>query len=187
MDQFNFDSYPSTNFNEINLTWILETIVELKRIVEEDHPTIVFPIAVNQGGTGATTAEEARQNLGIGGGGGGVTSVNGKTGVVVLIPSDIGALPDSYTPPVQSVNGQTGAVNLSIPQAATSAPADLGASAAVGNGTTWARSNHVHKRPTLSELGAMAAVTGTAVGQVLTWTGSAWAAQALPLYTGSVI
>lgn len=58
--------------------------------------------------------------------------------------------------PVQSVNGQTGAVTVTVPSAATSAPADLGASAAVGNGTTWARSNHVHKRPTAAEIGAYA-------------------------------
>ena len=39
-----------------------------------------------------------------------VTSVNGKTGAVVLDADDVGALPDDYTPPVTSVNGQTGAV-----------------------------------------------------------------------------
>lgn len=41
-----------------------------------------------------------------------VDSVNGKTGVVVLDAQDVGALPDSYTPPVISVNGKTGAVVL---------------------------------------------------------------------------
>ena len=46
----------------------------------------------------------------------GVDSVNGQTGTVVLTASDVGALPDSYTPPaapVQSVNGKTGSVVLS--------------------------------------------------------------------------
>jgi len=45
-----------------------------------------------------------------------VTSVAGKTGAVTLVASDVGALPDDYTPPaapVQSVNGKTGAVQLS--------------------------------------------------------------------------
>src|SRR5690625_101145 len=45
-----------------------------------------------------------------------VTSVAGKTGAVTLVASDVGALPDDYTPPaapVQSVNGETGAVQLS--------------------------------------------------------------------------
>ena len=44
-----------------------------------------------------------------------VASVNGKTGDVVLTASDVGALPDTYTPPaapVDSVNGQTGTVVL---------------------------------------------------------------------------
>lgn len=51
-----------------------------------------------------------------------VQSVNGQTGDVMLTAADVGALPDSYTPPaapVQSVNGQTGAVTL--------AAADVGA------------------------------------------------------------
>ena len=44
-----------------------------------------------------------------------VQSVNGETGAVQLSAADVGALPDSYTPPaapVQSVNGETGAVTL---------------------------------------------------------------------------
>lgn len=39
---------------------------------------------------------------------------------------------------------------------------------------------------TAADVGAMGAVTGTTAGQVLTWTGSAWAAQALPVYNGGV-
>lgn len=50
-----------------------------------------------------------------GGGGGAVDSVNGQTGTVVLTASDVGALPTSYTPPVTSVNSQTGAVSIAIP------------------------------------------------------------------------
>ena len=41
-----------------------------------------------------------------------VSSVNGYTGAVTLNASDVGALPSSYTAPVSSVNGQTGAVSL---------------------------------------------------------------------------
>lgn len=41
-----------------------------------------------------------------------VSSVNNKTGAVVLDASDVGALPDSYTAPVSSVNSKTGAVVL---------------------------------------------------------------------------
>lgn len=41
-----------------------------------------------------------------------VTSVNGQIGDVVLTPSLIGAMPDTYTAPVASVNGKTGSVVL---------------------------------------------------------------------------
>ena len=86
--------------------------------------------------------------------------------------------------PVQSVNGSTGAVTINVPSAATSAPADLGASAAVGNGTTWARSNHVHKRPTAAEIGAIAAPSSPASGAFLVYNGSAWVAQTLATWQG---
>ena len=41
-----------------------------------------------------------------------VTSVNSKTGAVTLNASDVGALPSSYVAPVQSVDGQTGNVQI---------------------------------------------------------------------------
>ena len=42
------------------------------------------------------------------------TEVNGKTGAsITLTASDVGALPDTYTAPVTSVNSKTGAVSLS--------------------------------------------------------------------------
>lgn len=98
--------------------------------------------------------------------GGAVDSVNGQTGDVVLTASDVGALPDTTTiptktsdltndsgfvdasaaasaAPVQSVNGQTGAVSLSIPSSAADVgaiPAPSSASAGdflVYNGTAW--------------------------------------------------
>jgi hypothetical protein len=43
---------------------------------------------------------------------GAVTSVNGKTGAVVLDADSVGALPDSYVAPVTSVNGEAGVVVL---------------------------------------------------------------------------
>ena len=45
-------------------------------------------------------------------GGGAVNSVNGQTGTVVLGAADVGALPDTYTAPVTSVNTRTGAVTV---------------------------------------------------------------------------
>ena len=49
---------------------------------------------------------------GDGPGPGGVTSVNGKVGDVVLDAADVDALPDTYTPPVTSVNSKTGDITL---------------------------------------------------------------------------
>lgn len=61
-------------------------------------------------------------------GGGAVTSVNNKTGAVTLTASDVGALPDTYTAPVTSVAGSTGAVTsktiLSDPSTSTTAGSD---------------------------------------------------------------
>ena len=80
-----------------------------------------------------------------GGGGGLVDSVNGMIGAVVLSASDVGAIPSPSSAssgnflkysgsswiadnaPVTSVNGNTGAVSLSIP----STPSDIGAEPAV--------------------------------------------------------
>ena len=45
-------------------------------------------------------------------GSGAVDSVNGQTGTVILDASDVGALPDTYTAPVSSVNTRTGAVTV---------------------------------------------------------------------------
>ena len=80
-----------------------------------------------------------------GGGGGAVDSVNGQTGVVVLTASDVGALPDntvipsktsdltndsgfitSSGAPVQSVNGQTGSVSISVPSKTSDLQNDSG-------------------------------------------------------------
>ena len=175
---FNWNFFPHTNFNEINLDWILDCLK-----------------ALTGGDTGKILAKKSANDFDFewvddsGGGGGAVDSVNGKTGTVVLNASDVGALPDTYTAPVTSVNGQTGAVSLSIPSAATTAPADLGANAAVGTGTTWARSNHVHKRPTAADIGAIAAPQNPSDGQFLVFDSDLgrWIAYTLPVYNGGVI
>lgn len=62
-------------------------------------------------GTGVTSYSVARMGVD---GEGSVSSVNNVSpdgsGNVTLVPSDIGALPDTYTAPVTSVNGNTGTV-----------------------------------------------------------------------------
>lgn len=64
-------------------------------------------ITITQGGEtkGSFTLNQAADEtiaLDAGGGGGAVDSVNGKTGVVVLGASDVGALPDSTSIPTES-------------------------------------------------------------------------------------
>lgn len=54
----------------------------LSRIAGEDHPIPDYPI---------TREEQYLAAIAEGGGGGAVSSVNGKTGDVVLVPSDLGA------------------------------------------------------------------------------------------------
>lgn len=55
---------------------------------------------------------------------------------------------------VTSVNGQTGDVTITIPSASTATPADLG-TASAGSSANYARADHVHKKPTASDVGAL--------------------------------
>lgn len=96
---------------------------------------------------------------------GAVSSVNGKTGAVVLDATDVGALPDdttyvssfngstgavTYTAPVTSVNGNTGDVTVTVPSASSATPQALG-TAAAGSSTDYSRADHVHAKPTYSK------------------------------------
>lgn len=100
-----------------------------------------------------------------------VQSVNGKTGAVVLDASDVGALPDgtvipsktsdltndsgfvnaagaATAAPVQSVNGQTGAVTISVPSASSSGTPAMDGTANRGSSDEYARADHVHPTDT---------------------------------------
>lgn len=103
--------YSYTDFNKINLDWIMR---KLKQQIEG-------LVASVNGKTGNVILDASDVHalpdtyvppaaL--------VDSVNGKQGVVVLDYTDVGALPDTYTPPaapVQSVNTQTGDVVIPVP------------------------------------------------------------------------
>lgn len=86
------------------------------------------------------------------GGSGAVESVNGKTGVVVLNASDVGALPSTYEAPVTSVNSKTGSVVLNA--------SDVGAISTEVDPTvpSWAKQP---SKPsyTASEVGALPSTT----------------------------
>lgn len=100
-----------------------------------------------------------------------VQSVNGKTGAIVLDASDVGALPSSTeipsktsdltndsgfvnaagaaaASPVQSVNGQTGDVTISVPSAASSGTPAMDGTANRGSSDEYARADHVHPHDT---------------------------------------
>ena len=96
---------PFTTMQELNLDWILTKIKNILRFVPDDGAVGQI---LRRTRSGAEWSDEQ-------GAGGSVTSVNGMQGAVVLGAADVGALPDTYTAPVDSVNGQTGTVLLSIP------------------------------------------------------------------------
>lgn len=68
--------------------------------------------------------------------------------------------PATFPPTIGSTATTAMAGNTSIPTASSTAPAALATTAAVGTGTTWARADHVHARPT----GAQVLATGYTIG-----------------------
>lgn len=111
---------------------------------------------------------------GAGGSGGGADSVNGQTGAVVLDAEDVGALPDSYTPPAPtwtSVTGKPATFPPTIGSTATTALAGNTALLAIGTtASTAAAGNHTHTYASITgkpaTVAALPATLGTA-GQVL--------------------
>ena len=91
---------------------------------------------------------------------GNVQSVNGQTGVVNLSAADVGAKPASYSAPVDSVNGQTGDVTLAIPEAADTNPL-MDGTVAIGTSTKYAKADHRHPKDTSKANLASPTFTGT--------------------------
>lgn len=94
---------PFASTQQLNLDWILTKIKSMLRFLPDDGAVGQI---LRRTATGAAWDNESA---------GGVSSVNGQTGDVVLDADDVGALPNTYTAPVTSVNSQTGDVVLSIP------------------------------------------------------------------------
>ena len=67
----------------------------------------------------------------------------------------------------------------------TSNPAALGV-ASPGSSANFARGDHVHPKPSASDIGAIAAPSSHTSGQFLMWNGSTWIASSLPVWDGSV-
>ena len=119
---------PYHSLQELNLDWILTKVKDMLRFLPDDGSVGQI---LRRTAHGAEWSNEQ-------GGGSAVNSVNGQTGDVVLTAADVGALadttliPDSTSDlindsgfvdaagaaaaaPVQSVNGQTGAVTITAP------------------------------------------------------------------------
>lgn len=95
-----FPKLPYSTMQQLNLDWILDRI----RRFLPDNGTKGQVLTRTKDGAAWVDPEAAS---------GSVSSVNGKTGAVVLTASDVGALPSSYQAPVTSVNGMTGDVVIS--------------------------------------------------------------------------
>ena len=95
-----FPKLPYSTMQQLNLDWILDRI----RRFLPDNGTKGQILTRTKDGAAWMDPEAAS---------GAVSSVNGKTGAVVLTASDVGALPSSYQAPVTSVNGMTGDVIVS--------------------------------------------------------------------------
>lgn len=114
--------------------------------------------------------------------------------------------------PVQSVNGQTGAVSITIPTVPSAATANplMDGTAAVGSSAKWAKEDHRHPTDTSRQatlvsgtniktingnsilgsgnlaISGLPTVTASDNGKVLTVVNGAWAAAELPVYNGTV-
>ena len=116
--------FPYSNFHDINLDWIVGKLKKAVFTINGQAPDSEGNVNLSQV-SGVTTVN------GVGADGAGnvqltpadvnalpdsysapVQSVQGKVGNVILSASDVNAMPIGYVPPVASVNGKTGAVVL---------------------------------------------------------------------------
>ena len=116
--------FPNTNFHSLNLDWILEKLRQAVFTINGQGPDdngninlagVAGVTSVNSVGpdsTGNVTLTPADINALPDSYSAPVQSVQGKVGNVILSASDVNAMPIGYTAPVASVNGQTGAVVL---------------------------------------------------------------------------
>ena len=84
--------------------------------------------------------------------------------------------------PVTSVNSQTGAVTVSVPSASSATPQALG-TATAGTSSDFSRADHVHAKPSASDVGAIATPSSPSVGDFLVYTSDGWDAVTLAEWT----
>ena len=96
---------------------------------------------------------------------GSVVSVNGKTGVVLLAASDVGALSNTfdtqYANNYLKINAD-GSIGYDVPAAGISLSSDIPqglGTASAGTAGTASRADHVHPVPTATDVGALPSTT----------------------------
>lgn len=107
-----FNMFPYSDLQTLNLDWLLHLVKQLTAAVEE------LQREIGQGGSG------------------GVVSVNGRTGVVVLTAGDVGALPSSTQIPTRTsqLNNDSDFQTGAQVQSAIAAAAELPSVSASDNG-----------------------------------------------------
>lgn len=177
---FNFlaDIFPYTDFNKINLDWIFDCLKGLtggstgQYLKKKSDADFDFEWASGGGGGGTSDYNDLSNKPQINGN---TLSGNKTSSQLGITASALGAYvkPGTGIPKADLAS----AVQTSLGKADTALQSAPVSSVNTKTGAVVL---------TASDVGAMGAVSGTAVGQVLTWTGTAWAAQALPTYNGGV-
>ena len=178
---FNFlaDIFPYTNFTKINLDWIFDCLRGLtggstgQYLKKKSDADFDFEWASGGGGGGGTSDYNDLSNK---------PQINGNTLSGNKTSSQLGITASALGAYVKPSGGipktdLASAVQTSLGKADTALQSAPVSSVNSKTGAVVL---------TAADVGAMGAVTGTTAGQVLTWTGTAWAAQALPVYSGGV-
>lgn len=99
---------------------------------------------------------------------------------------NISSIAEKYVKPSGGIPAADLAAGVipTVPSAYASNPAALG-TAAPGSSGDYARGDHVHPKPSASDIGAIPAPSSPASGAFLVWNGSAWVAQTLAVWQAS--
>lgn len=132
--------YDGTNVSVINSAGTRKTFVYTDGTITGNAANVTGTVAIANGGTGATSAAAALTNL----------------GAAPTASPTLTGTPLSTTAAVDTNTTQIATTAFVLGQAASATPAAL-STAAVGTSTRYARADHVHAMPTLSQIGTATA------------------------------
>lgn len=98
------------------------------------------------------------------------------------VQTSLGKADTAYQKPGGGIPGTDLASGV-IPSASSATPQALG-TASAGSSTDYSRADHVHAKPTASDVGAIAAPSSPSVGDFLVYTSNGWEAQSLSVWQG---